>query len=349
MDPAADHRTVSSADTGVNAGPAGRNKCTKPPYQFDWFKPYLASIALRALDRYYQEHKMVRQFMSWLETNAFELIGDGLKVLGLIAAVWTVVWQLGKQHKNSLVQQRESARATLKLRIYEILLQRIRPVSDANLEAKGYAVRILLALESFQRETAAGYQPAPIKHRLPAFSDLHFKAQGQLAELIIEFECWSIAFPGLNVFKTALNAATYDVNQSFPLLFSALLHVLPMDPPPDESGKSTIVHPPPSPEVLSELRILIEKYNEAMEEIPYYIYDLTVEAQNNLLDGLFEGRVPPRPPLDPQCKVISTEAEQSQALIDYFENETPWGKNISAINARVMAGLKANAAGSDPK
>ncbi|MGC9952602.1 MAG: hypothetical protein ABSF64_40220 [Bryobacteraceae bacterium] len=282
--------------------------------------------------------------MNWLQANANELIGDGLKVLALIAAAGTVVWQLQKQHKNSLALQRENAREALKLRIYETLVQRIRTLSDANIAASMYAFGILPAVENYQREHSAGRRPSPMQQRAPAFSDLHFEAAGHLAELIVEFESWSIAFPGLNVFKVALNAAAYDVRQSFPPLFAALLQILPMDPPPGETGKPTIIHPPPSPEVLSALKRLTEQYKAAVDEIGCYIYDLTVEAQNNLLHGLFEGTVPPRRPLDPRRKVISTVPETAQALIRYFETETAWGKNQAAINAEVVAEVQAKAA-----
>jgi hypothetical protein len=161
---------------------------------------------------------------------------------------------MGKQHKNALALQRENAREALKLRIYETLVQRIRTLSDASIEAKMYVFGIPPAIESFQREQAAGYHPSPLKQRARVFLELHSKTQGHLAELIVEFECWSIAFPGLNVFQVALNAAAYDVRQAFPPLFSLLLHILPMDPPPGELGKPTIIHPPPSPEMSSELK-----------------------------------------------------------------------------------------------
>jgi hypothetical protein len=182
-----------------------------------------------------------------------------------------------------------------------------------------------------------------MKQRALTFSDLHFKAERDLAELIVEFECWSIAFPGLSVFQVALNAAAYDVRQSFPPLFSALLQILPMDPPPGQVGH-TIVHPPPSPEAISALKSLLEEYKEAMDEIGCYIHDLTIEAQNNLLHGLFERRVAPRQPLDPRRWVISTIPEKAQGLIRYFETETAWGKNQAVINADVIAEVQAKAA-----
>jgi hypothetical protein len=280
--------------------------------------------------------------MNWLQANAVALVGFGVNVVGFIAAARMVVWQLGKQHKNSLVQQRENAREALKLRIYEALVQRIRTCSDAFGEAKMYAFGILPAIESFQREQSAGYQPSPLKQRVPTFSELHSKAQGQLAELIVEFECWSIALPALNVFRIALNAANYDVGESFPPLFSALLHILPMDPPPGQTG-NTIIHAPPSPEVFSALKRLIEEYKGAMDEMGCYIDDLTKEAQNNLLHGLFEGKVPPRKPLDPRHKVISAIPEEAQVLIRYFETETRWGKHMAVINAEVKAEVQAKA------
>jgi len=221
--------------------------------------------------------------MDWLQKNWTELIGDGLKFLGIIAAAATVVWQMRRQHKSSLALQRENAKQALKL-------------------------------------------------------------------LIVEFESWSIAFPGLNVFQVALNAAVYDARRAFPPLYSALLQILPMDPPPGQAGKPTIIHPPPSPKALSELKSLIQEYKRAMDEIGCYIHDLTIEAQNNLLHGLFEERVPPRQPLDPRHKVISTDPQKAQELIRYFETATPWDKNQALINEQVITGLRAEASsGGVPK
>jgi hypothetical protein len=282
--------------------------------------------------------------MNWLQQNATELIDNGLKVLLALMATLTVIWQLRRQHRNSLAQQRENARQALMLRIYETLVLRIRALSDANIDAKMYAFGILSSVDIVQRGQTGGYQLSPMTQRAPTFSDLNSNAARQLAELITEFECWSIAFPGLNVFQVALNAAAYNVRQSFPPLFESLLHVLPMDPPPGQAGKPTIIHPPPSQEASSELKRLVLEYKEAMDEIDCYIQDLTIEAQNNLLHGLFERRVSPRQPLDPQHRVISAVPEKAQVLIRFFETETPWGKSQAAINAEVIAEVQAKAA-----
>jgi hypothetical protein len=67
--------------------------------------------------------------MIWLQQSAAQLIDYGLKVLLAVLATLTVVWQLRKQHRNSLAQQRENARQALMLRIYETLVLRIRALS----------------------------------------------------------------------------------------------------------------------------------------------------------------------------------------------------------------------------
>lgn len=282
--------------------------------------------------------------MNLIRLHGFDLISEGVKVLGFIVAVLTVILQLRKQHQNSLALQRENAREALKLRIYETLVKRIRALSDANTEAKMYAFGIIPSVESVVREHAAGNRRAAMGQRACIFRELHYKAERELAELIEEFECWSIAFPGLQVFKIALNSAAYDVRQAFPPLFEALLPILPMDPPPPQTG-TTIIHPPPSRETFAKLRLLIEKYKEAMDEIGCYVYDLTIEAQNNLLHGLFDGKVPPRRPLDPRHKVLSTSPDKAEALTRYFENESPWGKNLAEINAWVKADVLAKTTG----
>jgi hypothetical protein len=93
----------------------------------------------------------------------------------------------------------------------------------------------------------------------------------------------------------------------------------------------------PSPGELHQLKHLIDNYYEAMNEIAGYIFDLRVEAQNNLLSNLFQNRVPQRKPLDPKHKVISTDAEVAEQLIRYFEKETAWGANVAAIEAEARA------------
>lgn len=274
---------------------------------------------------------------NWIQENAVDLIGHALSLLGIITAALIVVWQLRRQHKSSLALQRNNAREALNLRVYESLLQKVRALSDANIEAPIYALGIPAAIETARRERASGYEPRSLNQRVPVFTALHFKAANELAELLVEFEAWAIAFPAHRVFHVALNAAAYDVQQAFPPLNEALLRILPMDLPKEEVDNPTIHRPLPSADDLSALKHLVTNYNAAMDQVRSYVHDLTIEAQNNLLSSLFDRIVPPRQPLDPRRRVISTDQEKMEELIQYFENETPWGRHQAEINADIAA------------
>lgn len=279
---------------------------------------------------------------TWFEQNAAALMGHALTVIGIVGAALTVVWQLGRQHRSSLSLQKDNVRAELKLRLHEQLVQKVRKLSDANVEAAMYAYMVPFNVENFQRQHAQGLNPSPIKERASEFSRLHAEASDALSELIQEFEAWSIAFPGLEVFQVALNAANHNAREAWTSLFTALIKVLPMDPP---ANASPNMPRPLIPNLISSnehvhLKKLVEDYKEAMDEIGCYIHDLTIESQNNLLSDLFERRVPLRQPIDPRCKVITANPEKASELLHYFENETPWGKMKKATEKDVRAMLE---------
>ena len=169
--------------------------------------------------------------ITWFEQNAVDLIGHALTIVVLIAGTITVVWQLNRQHRNTLLLQRENAREKLKLRLHEILVKKVRKLSHANVRSAIYAYMIPFNIETFQRMLALGSSPLHIEERAAEFSKLHEEATKALIELIEEFESWSIAFPGLQVFQVALNAANHDASEACKLLFPALLSVLPIAPP----------------------------------------------------------------------------------------------------------------------
>ncbi|MDC8447931.1 MAG: hypothetical protein LV473_06210 [Nitrospira sp.] len=276
---------------------------------------------------------------TWLEQNVVDLIGHALTIIGIVAAAATVILQLGRQHKSSLQLQRDNAREELKLRLHEMLTQKVRKLSTATTQTATYVRMIPFNVENFQRQLAQGLHPAPIKDRAQEFSRLHTEVSNALIELIYEFEAWSIAFPGIEVFQVALNAAIHDARERFTSLFTALLRVLPMDLTDNmpQGLPNPMVPPPITDHEYEQLMRLVEHYNEALYDIQSYIHDLTIESQNNLLSGLFERCVPLRQPIDPKSKVITTHPEKAGGLLRYFENETPWGKSKQAAEARAKA------------
>lgn len=281
------------------------------------------------------------QTPTWFEQNAVGLIGHGLTLIGLFSAAGTIAWQLAKQHKNSLALQKENAREALKLQVYENLIPKIRKASHNIGRAGMYAFTIPIHIDIYQFQHSSGFNPSPVTDRAAEFLRLHGEAGSAMIELLEEFESWGIAFPGNEVFKVAINVTSYDMQQSFNELHSALLSALPFDLPPDGQSPIPRIIPQPllSPEQLDALKSLVDRYKAASDDAQSYLYDLTIEAQNNLLSNLFQRRVEQRKPLDPSCKVISTQPKAAERLMHYFEADTPWGKAKQATELRVKSDL----------
>jgi hypothetical protein len=280
----------------------------------------------------------IRKMRTWLEQNAVSLIGYAITLLGFIIGAKILAWQLNRQHESALKLQRDNAREELKLKLHEILVQKIREAEHAIGRAHLYIFMIPLKVESYQRQLAEDSHQTPIKERTSEFLKLHNEASTALSGLIQEFESWSIAFPGLQIFQTALNSANHDARKAFPPLFTALLPTLPFDPQEEAPSKvpRPIIPRPLSNEELRKLNELADCYTEAMLTVESYVSDLLVESQNNLLSGLFDRKIPLRVPLDPKSKVITTDPKKAEQLLKYFENETAWGKDKAKTEKDVI-------------
>ncbi|AMQ90492.1 MULTISPECIES: hypothetical protein [Marinobacter] len=271
----------------------------------------------------------------WIQSNSVDLFGHLLTLIGIIVGAIVLVWQIGRQHRSSLELQKRNAQEALKVEIYKTLTLRLRDVTRTNVTAMMYAVNVPSRIEVFQNSIKKNI-PLPFpRERAIEFSHLHSAANDALIALIQEFEAWSIVFPEIELFQTALNSANHDARNASNELFNRFIIILPTDPPHDAPSKTPRPIPasPVSADQLSELERLVEEYRRAMDEIGCYVIDLQIEAQNKLLSGLFEHRVPRRKPLDSRFKVLSTEPVEMERLMSYFLNETSWGKEYKKYEA----------------
>lgn len=275
----------------------------------------------------------------WIHANSVDLIGHVLTLIGIVAGAIVVAWQIGRQYRSSLDLQRRNSEEALKLEIYKTLTGRLRDVTRTNVTAMMYALMIPSKIEIFQQSFQSNVPAPPLTERAKEFSQLHSSANDALVALTQEFEAWSIVFPEIELFQTALNSANYDARHASNALFNCLIMVLPTDPPADAPPE--IPRPIPAPPInnnqLIQLQSLVEQYRKAMDDIGCYVIDLQIEAQNKLLSGLFNHQVPRRKPLDRKLKVLSTEPAEMEDLMSYFQNETPWGKEYKRHEARYAA------------
>lgn len=271
-------------------------------------------------------------------------------VAGFTIAAWAIVWQMARQHRNSIELQKKNKRAEMRSEIYAILLDRLRPTENAQVEASTFVRMLPLSLRSYRYQKARGLNPAPVRERLPELLRLDGDLRDRVIHLFDIFESYAIVAPGFVVFQVALSAALHDLNDAFQPLRRMAMRVLPIDLVTYiDSNAGTAprpIHalPPLSDQEFVRLDQLVENYLQAVQQLSSYIHDLRVEAQNLLLRPLYpDQQAPRRKPIDPRHKVITL--ENAEELIAFFRTETPWGQSEQQSNDDVRREVAARRAG----
>jgi hypothetical protein len=265
-----------------------------------------------------------------------------IEIVGIFAGIGIIVWQISKQHRSTLQIQKENFKEKLRLEIYQELVKHVDSTSSKLSSQIAKSMNIPISLETYRTQIAMGSSATPPRARASHFSEDHHSLQKSIARLFHIFERYTIAVPKFRIFQTGLNCAIYDYNEAFRPLFDKLLKYLPIDVLESDrrpGAPSVLVPAVLSGDELNTVKGLFHKYNEALNDITSYLYDLTVEAQNILLSSLFDNSVPPRQPLDPSVVVITTDEESIKKLDKYFDEETAWGRNKQQIKADVLSNI----------
>ncbi len=267
-------------------------------------------------------------------------LGDLLTVLGILVGVIIVVYQLGRQHKNQLKLQKENQREQFRLQIYLEFSKLLGVAVGKNIDSGQYAFHIPFHVRVYRDQLKKGFSPVPVQDRAMELCKRHNESLGADIEIMFLIERYQIVDPRLDIFRTAISVAHYDLMEAFMPLFSFLLEILPAEIPLPDGSYKTVNIIIPSDDQVHELEKLVNAYNSASDDMGSYLYDLNVEIQNTLLNNLFPNKAPRRKPLDPRFKVISTEAEEIDRLRKYFEEDTNWGKRKKQTEQDVLRNLK---------
>ena len=253
---------------------------------------------------------------------------------GIVIAALIVVWQMGRQHRNSLKLQQENKRAELRASIYAMLLDRMNLAGKAEVETSTYVRMLPYSLRLYRDQFKMGVDPKPVKERAAELLRLHGELHKSVSCLIKIFESYAIALPGFEVFQDALNSAGHDLRKTFMTLHQEAVRRLPMELnvrtyiATGSIGETELpmhIPPPLTEQEFEKLERLVDSYLNAVHCVGSYVHDLRVEGQNFLLSDLYpDQRVPCRVPLDPNQKVVTV--KNADELRAYFRDETAWGK-----------------------
>lgn len=236
-----------------------------------------------------------------------------------VGAVAVVVWQIGKQGRLAVEQSALNARIGLKLDVY-------RSVAGECEKQQDCINPILVGLAALKWRLPSHFDESEFRYPLgftaQQVNEWVHKIQVGSADLLILIERWEIIDPRLDLFRTAVNSASYNLRLAYDASCDFFRRVLP--PREDQAAWS------PNEDEAQQLLAHLPALESASYELSAYLHDLRLEMQNLLLSELFDTRVPIRVPNDPAQ--LAVRLDQYEQLTQHFRLNTPWGRHFEAVN-----------------
>jgi hypothetical protein len=266
-------------------------------------------------------------------------VGSATSLVVATAGVIAVVWQIGKQARLAIEQNRQNETLKLKLQIYEEISETCQDEGRAEVDFSAIIGQFDSELLLCQFAMKEGRSYSIPRARVPQLIDAHQETAKQAIQIITLTERWHIIDPRVDVFRLAVNAALHDIYLAFGPYYDVALKTMPMEALSGPLLGKLLPWQPPDEATTLQIRQAGAKLRDAILGLGNYVYDFQVEMQNALLGDLFRTRVPPRTPLDPRLVVVRL--SEHEKLKAYFNNETAWGREGAQTAERVIRQLAA--------
>ena len=253
----------------------------------------------------------------------------------------------GSNFENGRALQQAKDREDRWLSIYRDITSAMSEAVDALGDLSAYTSAILNDLR-FAKEQGGPVAQEQLRSRdAKSLADLKDAAGTSITRLVETIERNELAKPELGIFKLAFSVAVSDLTDEFwPLYNDCLIH-LPMNLSPElqsQTGMDKFVPPLPSDAQFSSMESHKDTFQESIDQVRNFIFDLGIEAQNHLLSSLFENRLPKREPIDPKFVVIVTEPEDAvRRLREHFEKNTRHGRRWAEAERAARKAVHASA------
>jgi hypothetical protein len=252
------------------------------------------------------------------------IVGGVSSIAAASIGAGIILLQIRRSADHTRTAAREDEARRLRLRIYEEVGETYRGAANAVGALESHVRGLDLAFDMAFRTSGTGPKPEQIGELLRFDTEA---GDGAVA-VVFAVEQWRVVDPRLDIFRTAINAAHYDVRKAFANYFqscmdtsTALLAPRPSYPSPS---------PTPKPPVM--LPFYRDTYLRSLATLAAHLFDFQQEMQNLLVGDLFGKRAPARQTPDPEHVVI--EIRRFDELTEYFA-QTPWGKDAAAAIRRV--------------
>jgi hypothetical protein len=231
------------------------------------------------------------------------LIGAIATAAASFLALLGVGWQIARQAKIAIEQNRDSERLKLKLSIYETITLKSQEALNSSNSFQGY-----MNVFNAQARVAHGAIAGGEDYLVPA-ADVMVLIQKKVAatqkmtELRQLISRWMIVDPRLDLFALGLEVASNDLDWAYEKYQKLAFLIMPA---PHNAGASAefVKWQPPSDEAIRLLDVVSKEMQDAWLTQLAFVQDFQLEMQNLLLKDLFNRRLPPRTPDDPKAIVL---------------------------------------------
>jgi len=263
-------------------------------------------------------HTEVTPVIDWVN-----LLDPAIQLLSLLVGFAIVLYQLRRNHNDTLKVQAENRKNALKVEIHKEFLKPISETFSAIAQASQLPLWVTAELQRYLHLHKLGVRPSTPTITAQSFYEAQKKLLDAELKLISLLQNYEIINSKFKLFRIAISSARYDLAEAYWPYLNKAFRLLPL-----KNDEGIVRFDLPTEEAINELDNFGKPYSNAAQDMNGYIHDLTIELQKALLGGLFaesEG-ISIRQPADPNVKVIVIDDDEKyQNLLHYFENEAPSG------------------------
>ncbi len=248
------------------------------------------------------------------------IIGSLTTVVTGVVGLGVLIWRLRKEAQLAIDENKSSEAMKLKLKIYEEeVVKVVDRLEDAQASLSAFIQTFATELDTRVQGIRAGVPASMPAARVPVLIDLKTAFDRAATEIVSFTERWLVIDPRFEIFRSAINAASHDVNASYGAYFNLAISRMPME----LSAGGIHWHQPTATDVQT-INAISAPLRDRLSTLIAYASDFQNEMQNALVGPLFGNAVPARKPIDPRYIVITLKDHAS--LARRFEDNTDWGR-----------------------
>lgn len=251
-------------------------------------------------------------------------------IVGIVIGTGMIVYQLDRQHTDSIKLQSRNHKEELKVTIHEQICEDVRTAME-----KQKALHLLIGDVMRQYINCACSKEFKKKTSLRLYttvSDVHTAdrdAISSITRLMSRLEECEIIDKHMKIFRFAFASVVQYTSEAYEHFLEPIFPYLPCDIPEERQRQLGVNLAQTESPTLKDLPAIEEGYHHylvALVECLSFISDLSRELQNVLLGDLFENTVAPRKPGAPNVVVVTTKPEDVPSLTAYFTQKDNEGR-----------------------